>query len=213
VPTVNCSVTPNGGASIWVGIGGNGHKSGPLLQTGIDTNCVNGVQQNTAWFEEVPTTPDYSFSFDNFSISSGDSIQATVYQDTNGNWDTQVDDLTTGLSGWMVTGEAWGVGPDSGDTFTDQGTTTNLSYSGGYTAEWIVEDYKSDGVRSANVPFVDYGTVNFTNLETSLSSWFLTANETVELVQNDGTVLSTPSRPSNNAFSVSYTGSQSAAAT
>lgn len=90
-------------------------------------------------------------------------------------WETRVDDLTTGLSGVMVTGEGWGVFADAGNgTFPKQGSTAGLSYSGGYTAEWIVEDYSLNG---SVVPFVDYGSVDFTGLTTSLSPWYLTANE------------------------------------
>lgn len=207
VPTLNCSATPAGGASTWVGIGGQnwptGGDSGTLLQTGVTTNCVEGVQQDEGWWEEYPSAPNELRGFADFAVSPGDSIQASVYQATDGSWETRVDDLTKGLSGWMDTGEGWGVAADSGNgRFVDQGSTANLSYSGGYTAEWIVEDYALNG---STVPFADYRSVTFTNLETSLSNWSLTAAEGEEIVQ-DGTVLSTPSAPATDAFSVSYTG-------
>lgn len=206
VPTVNCTGTPNGDAAAWVGIGGfpwsSGGTSGALLQTGVDTSCVEGAQQNVAWFEEYPSSPNYPVNFTDLAISPGDLINASVYLSTGGQWTTVVDDLTTGVSGWAVLGTAWGVGPDSASTFTEQGSLAALSYSGGYTAEWIVEDPAQSG---ALAPFVDYGTVTFSDLETSLSSWSLTPDEAWELVQN-GTELSTPSAPSGDGFSVSYTG-------
>jgi hypothetical protein len=202
VPTVNCTATPNGDASAWVGIGGSGGTSGALLQTGVDTDCVDGTQQNVAWFNEVPSSPSYNENFTDFAISPGDLVEASVYLSSGGQWTTVVDDLTTGVSGWAVLGTAWGVGPDSASTFTEQGSLAALSYSGGYTAEWIVEDPAQSGTQA---PFVDYGTVTFSDLETSLSSWSLTPDEALELVQN-GTVLSTPSAPSSDGFSVSYTG-------
>lgn len=207
VPTLDCSVTPNGGAAIWVGIGGwnwpTGGNSGALLQTGVTSDCVGGVQQNRGWVEEYPSNPNRAVNFLGFPVSPGDSIQASVFQGGGGAWETRVDNLTTGLSGVMVTGSGWGVMADAGDgTFLKQGSTAGLSYSGGYTAEWIVEAYTQD---DAVVPLADYGTVTFTDLRTSLSPWYLTANEGVAMTQN-GVVVSTPSPPSNNGFSISYTG-------
>jgi hypothetical protein len=208
VPTLNCSVTPNAQASIWVGIGGflwpTGGTSGVLLQTGVDTDCVSGVQQDNGWFEAYPSNPNQPFVFSGFPVSPGDEIEASVYQWSNGAaWETCIENLTTGLSGLMVTGEAWGV-TSGGCTasFAEQGSTAGLSYAGGYTAEWIVEDPGDVGSRP---PLADYGTVSFSNLQTSLSPWYLTENEAVEMVQN-GVVLSTPSLPSSDGFSVSYTG-------
>jgi hypothetical protein len=88
-------------------------------------------------------------------------------------------------------------------SFREQGSTAGLSYSGGYTAEWIVEDFtQPDG---SLAPFADYGSVDFSGLTMSLAPWSLTTNEGVALAQN-GVVLSTPSLPSNDGFSVSYAG-------
>jgi hypothetical protein len=209
LPTLDCSVTPNAGASTWVGIGGstlpNGSSSGVLLQTGVSTDCVGGVQENHGWWEEVPSDPNHEVGFAGFAISTGDSIQASVYEGSDGTWETKVDDLTTGLSGVMAIGEGWGVSTDAGDgTFPIQGRMPSLSYAGGYTADWIVEDY-AEGNGSAMVPLADYGTVGFTNLTTSLATWFLTTGEGEVMVQN-GVTFSTPSPPSNGGFSVSYAG-------
>jgi hypothetical protein len=207
VPTLNCAVTPNGGAFIWAGIGGyglpTGGNSGTLLQTGIRATCINGLPQYAGWFEEYPSTPNTSREFSGFPVSPGDSIEASVFQGNTGAWVTRVDDLTTGLSGVMVTGEGWGVEADSGNgTFSLQGSTTGLFYSGGYTAEWIVEDYSQSG---APIPFADYGTVTFTDLRTSMSPWYLTPTEGLAIAQS-GVVLSTPSLPANDSFSISYRG-------
>jgi hypothetical protein len=190
-----------------VGIGGSalpsGVGSGDLLQTGVRTDCVGGEQQNVGWFEKVPSDPDTEQDFAGFPVTAGDSIQAWVFQDTAGAWETRVDDLTTGLSGWLITGEGWGVSPDGGsNTFQLQGSGAGLSYSGGYTAEWVVEAYTAD---SAVVTLADYGTVDFTNLTTSLSPWSLTTSSGLELIQG-GVVVSTPSLPAGDGFSVTYTG-------
>ncbi|MFZ0059328.1 MAG: G1 family glutamic endopeptidase [Acidimicrobiales bacterium] len=207
VPTLNCADTPNARSVTWVGIGGEawptGGSSGVLLQTGIEDDCVDGVQQDTGWFEAYPSIPNQLFSFSGLPVSPGDSIEASVGQASDGSWVTRVDDLTTAISGWMITGEAWGVGADAASTFTDQGSTVGLSYEGGYTCEWIVED--PSNASGSEVPFADYGTVTFSDLMTSFSTWSLTSDEGWEIVQN-GVVLSTPSLPSTNGFSVSYTG-------
>jgi hypothetical protein len=204
IPTLNCSATPNAGESTWTGIGGTSNTS--LLQTGVTDNCVDGAQRDFGWWEEVPASPNESRTFTDFPVSPGNSIEASVYQSTTGQWTTRLDNLTTGLSGWMVTGEAYGVGADTSGTFSDQGLTTDLTYSGGYTAEWIVEDYAEGGIGGSLEPFVDYGTVTFSDLQlVRLSPWYLTVSEGWEMVQN-GVVLSTPSAPGSDSFSVSYTG-------
>jgi Peptidase A4 family len=214
VPTLNCSATPSSGASVWVGIGGEtwptGGTSGTLLQTGVTVDCDDGVQENRGWFEELPSSPDTSEIFTGFPISAGDAIRASVYRDTSGGWETRVDDLTAGTSGVMVTGEGWGVASDAGSgslSFPQQGSTATLSYSGGYTAEWIVEDYaRGTSVSSAtNVPLADFGTVAFTNLTTSLASWALSPSESLGIFQ-DGGMVSQPSAPARNGFSVTYSG-------
>lgn len=209
VPALNCTDTPSAGASEWVGIGGQGWatggSSGDLLQTGVTTSCVGGTQQNGAWWELMPSNPNYANYFTDFPISTGDAMEAGVYQLADGSWETRVDDLTTGVSGWMITGASWGVGADSSPTFTEQGLTTDLSYSGGYTAEWIVEDYTSNG---SETPLANFGTITFSNLLINVlsgSSYPLTASDGTEIVQK-GVLLALPSLPTSGGFSVRYTG-------
>lgn len=199
VPALDCSATPNAGASEWVGTGGAGSGTGVLLQTGVGTDCVNGAQENYGWWELLPA---YAVEFQGFTVSAGDTIRATVSQWSDGSrWQTRLDDLTTGLSGMMVTGEGWGVLTDGASTFPISGPA-NVSYAGGYSAEWIVEAYEANG---SQVDLGAYGTVTFTNVTTSLSPWSLTADAGIELVL-DGVAISTPSTPSGSGFSVSYTG-------
>ena len=203
MPTLNCTDTPTGSADTWVGTGGDGGSSGDLLQTGIEDDCVNGVQQNFSWWFEVSSANEVlgSSRFGGLTVTAGDSMDAYVYQATSGQWVTRIDDLTTGLSGYMVTGDVWEVCPDSGGSCSVQGEASDVSYSGGYTAEWIEED---PGVNP--VPFADYGTVSFSDLLLGgLSPWYLTESHGLEIVQN-GVVLSTPSLPDNDGFTLSYTG-------
>ena len=81
-----------------------------------------------------------------------------------------------------------------------QGSTAGLSYG---AATPLNGSSKIPG--EPPVPFADYGTVNFTNLKTSLQTWTLTASEGIAIMQN-GAILSTPSLPAIDDFSVNYTG-------
>lgn len=207
VPTLNCAKTKNAGETAWVGTGGAGGTSGDLLQTGVVSECVKGTQvENPAWWEEFPEYP--AVLFPDMTVTPGDQIEASVSQGLDSSWTTRLDDLTTGVSGELHTGDQWGTVLDSNPTIfaTKDGDATTVSYTGGHTAEWIVEDY---GTSSGLVPFADFGTVTFTNLATSLPSWALTAKEQVGLGDTgSGLLLAAPSAPDSTGrgFSVSYTG-------
>lgn len=208
VPTLNCTDTPNSLTFTWVGIGGygwsTGGNSGTLLQTGTNDECVNGVQEDFGWWEEYPSVPNYSRAFNDYPVSPGDVMEAYVYRTTSGTWETLLNNLSTGLSAIMVTGEGWGVAPTNASYFTYQGTTTDLSYSGGYTAEWIVED---PGTANGGLsPFANYGSVTFFNLRTNLASWSLPNSDAVELTNGNNAPLSIPGPVANDGFTTTYTG-------
>jgi Peptidase A4 family len=204
VPTLNCK-TPNAGEAVWVGTGGAGAASGDLLQTGVVSDCIGGVQtENPGWWEEYPQYPARLFT--SMTVSPGDQIEASVTQGVDLSWTTRLDDLTTGISGLMHTGDHWGTVLDT-DTTTWLSTPTDastVSYTGGRSAEWIVEDYGTSG---GLVPFADFGTVAFTNLTESLP-FALTAREQVGLGDKSGLLLAAPSAAdsSGTGFSVAYTG-------
>ncbi len=200
VPTLNCTDTPNAGASVWVGTGGSGRGTGDLLQTGVETVCDNGVQENVGWWEEAPQI--YAVDFSSLLISAGDKIEAQVFQDRG--WNTRLDDLSTGLSGWFETEyQSYGVAANSRDAYTVQGHTHHLSYAGGSSADWIVEDPTSRGSR---VPFANFGTVAFRGLRTSFRGWPLKTSDGKELVDKNYNTLSEPKPPKGREFSVSYMG-------
>ncbi|HEU5477891.1 MAG TPA: G1 family glutamic endopeptidase [Gaiellaceae bacterium] len=205
VPTLNCKHTPNAGQSEWVGIGGAQGSSGDLLQTGVRSDCIGGAQaDHVGWWEEFPENAEIDFK--TMSVSPGDAIQASVTQNADASWTTRLDDLTTGVSGLMTTGASYGTAPDSNLTALNvEGSTVGLSYAGGNTAEWIVEDFgRSDG---SLVPLADFGTISFTGLTTSLSSWGLTDEEQVGIGDDFGNLYAAPSEPdaSRFGFSVTYT--------
>jgi hypothetical protein len=207
VPRLNCKHTKDAGESIWVGTGG-ATATEALLQTGVRSDCIGGVQDNNpSWWEEFPPLPETDFDTHSFSVAAGDVMQATVSQNPNdGSWTTRLDDLTQKISGVMTTGGHWGTINDSdGSWVKDEGTSPALSYAGGTTAEWIVEDFGfSDG---SFAPFADFGKVAFSGLTTSLQSWALTKAEQVGLGAS-ALLLAEPSGPdsSGRGFSVTYTG-------
>lgn len=205
VPNLDCTATPNAGVATWVGIGGasvgTGSSSGVLLQTGVSADCVDGLQQDTPWWEEYPSQPNNEVDFSGLPVAPGDLVRASVYEAAGGAWVTRLDDLTSHLSGVMVTGTGWGVSLDGTSTFSAEGSTAGLSYAGGTSAEWIAEDYQQSG---ALVPLAAFGTLSFQSLTTSLASWSLVASDAVEMVQAS-TVLALPSPPGADGFSIADT--------
>ena len=207
VSKLNCSHTKNAGVSSWVGIGGAGGSSGDLLQTGVRSMCIGGVQsENVGWWEEFPENAETDFA--TMSVTPGDSIQASVSQNIDGSWTTRVDDLTKGVSGVMNTGDGYGTQLDSnpGVWLHEEGSTAGFSYTGGYTAEWIVEQFGT--TTGVVIPLADFGKVAFSGATTSLPSWALTSGEQVGIGDQNGLLWAAPSAPDSTGrgFSVSYTG-------
>ncbi|MDA8034597.1 MAG: G1 family endopeptidase, partial [Actinomycetota bacterium] len=202
VPALTCAAASEAGLATWVGIGGartgTSGSSGMLLQTGVSSDCAAGAQVETAWWEEFPSEPNGEVAFTGLQVTPGDVLRGTIYQTTGGAWVTRLDDLTTGLSGVMVTGVGWGISVDGSGTFSSEGSTAGLSYAGGTSAEWIAEDYEQAG---ALVPLADFGTVGFSSLTTSLPSWSLSGADAVEIVQG-GNVLALPSAPGPDGFTI-----------
>jgi hypothetical protein len=123
---------------------------------------------------------------------------------SNGAWETIVTNNITGLARVMITGEGYGVQPITSSSFTPQGSTAGLSYSGGYSAEWIVEDPTNVTTQSLD-PLANFGSVTFTDLRASLSSWTLSPDEECGIVQN-GVTLATPTPATADGFTDTYTG-------
>jgi hypothetical protein len=205
VPTLNCAATPNGSTGTWVGIGG---IDSALIQTGVNEECVGGVQENYGFWEIYPMTPNHSESFSNFPVSAGDSMIAGVGYE-NGQWVTLLEDTTTGLAGEFVAGDAWEVVNISTDDAVGgiQGYATNDSYSGGDTAEWIQEDVTSATTNSLEA-FPNYGSVTFTNLKVTPNG-VLPDNDAWEVTLNgviNGVPVSVPGPYDGTSFTVTYTG-------
>ncbi len=207
VPPANCSSQPGQTtyAGIWVGIGG-AQGGDPLLQTGVNVVCVGGQQVNQPFWEEVPANPNNSVNFKDFPVAIGDVMTGTVFLNSSGYWETELDDSMSGLSAVSIVGVGWAVFETAtlssaspalvGDS---QGTSTALTYPGGHSAEWIVED-----IGASPLPFANYGAVTFTGLSTSIIGWSLTNDGATEIAQG-GVILSVPTLPtSNSSFDVLY---------
>ena len=115
VPSLFCSGTETF-SSTWVGIGGI--SGGALLQAGMFDNCIGGVAENGAFAEEYPGS---TVSF-GLLVRPGDTVTATVSDGASG-WQAVVTDVTTGQA-------ESASAPD---------------YSGGGSAEWMVEAYGAPG--------------------------------------------------------------------
>ena len=207
VPTLDCARTPNAGESTWVGLGGATPGAGFLLQAGVQSVCVNGVQtDSSAWWELFP--PYGQVFFHAMTISPGDRVRATVQRTAGGVWEARLDDLNTGISSVMRTGEGWGTVSDSSPNtwLARAGTTPGLRYTGGHTAEWIEEAY-GDALSSSLTPLADFKAVHFTKLTASLRRWSLTPKERIGIVQN-GVTPAVPSKPdaSRRGFRGTYVG-------
>jgi hypothetical protein len=206
-PKLDCTGVRNSGEPTWVGIGGAGNGAGPLLQTGVRSVCAAGKQfANPGWWAQFPKYPEVAF--DSKFVSAGDSMRASVARNPDGSWTTRLDDLTTGISGVMTTGQSYGTVRDSSPSvwLEEEGSAAGVAYTGGTTAEWIVEDFEQSYMPL--VPLADFGSIAFTGLTASPPSWALTADERVGIGDADGNLWAAPTGPdsSGRGFSVRYTG-------
>jgi hypothetical protein len=72
VPLIMSS-NQDGYSAYWVGI--DGYSSSTVEQIGTSHNCINGVQQNYAWFEMYPGP---SYGINGFPLAPGDVISASI---------------------------------------------------------------------------------------------------------------------------------------
>ncbi|WP_236788855.1 G1 family glutamic endopeptidase [Amycolatopsis sp. GM8] len=164
-------------SSAWVGIDGDGNSN--LIQTGTESDYVNGRAEYSAWWEILPA---YSVTITGVPVKAGDSITASVAKSSGTSWVISLKDNTTGKS-WSST----------------------KSYSGrGQSAEFVQEAPTVGGSQAAVAHFSTFG---FSNLQVNKANPGLVSSEKIILRQN-GIDYSTPSNPnaSGNGFTVSYTG-------
>lgn len=209
VPTLDCADTPDGQTGTWVGIGGDGEDSGALLQTGVNEECTDGVQENLGFWEIYPATPNHSESFSDFPVNAGDTMIGTVGY-VNDQWVTVIEDVNSGLSGVFTAGGIWAVITTSTDTLVGgaQGNASGYAYSGGYTAEWIQEDVMNVSTGSL-FSFPDYGSVTFSELKLLPSGSSLPDSDGQEVTSNgalNGVPISVPGPYDGSSFTLTYVG-------
>lgn len=117
VPTLTCQSRQTAYSAMWVGI--DGYNSNTVEQIGTESDCVNGVAENYAWFEFYPHN---SYTIET-PIRAGDLISAEVKYSGG--------KFTVSLS------------VNHGTPFS---TSTKLNQADLSSAEWIVEAPYSGGV-------------------------------------------------------------------
>lgn len=164
VPTVACGSSTTWLGS-WLGVDG-AEVAGPgtkvLFQAGVYSYCVDGEQENEAWWEEYPGPANPLGA-----VGSGDAISAAVWNTGDG-WMWSVTDSTSG---------------------TSYRSSQPVDYSGpAGTAEWIVED---PGTPSEPF-VAGFSPITFTNMAMSTTKGASFTHGTVwQMVQN-GDALATP---------------------
>src|SRR4051794_30935965 len=130
-PAVNCSVTPTGWSSFWVGL--DGDTSSTVEQTGTEADCSDGHPVYSGWYEMYPKFPA---TYAN-PVAAGDHMSATVPAGSGGSFTLTLSDSTRG---WT------------------QRTTAKLKHAKLASAEVIAEAPSSSG---GVLPLADFGTVGF----------------------------------------------------
>ncbi|KAJ5806278.1 uncharacterized protein N7503_003880 [Penicillium pulvis] len=136
VPTPTALATGNAqyqAASAWVGIDGSNYTTA-ILQTGVDFYVLNGESWVDVWYEWYPNS---SLDYDELLVSPGDVIVASVNETSTSKAICVVKNLTTGESATQV---------------------VMLQRVQRHYAEWIVEDFSTEGNA---VDFVGFDNVSF----------------------------------------------------
>jgi hypothetical protein len=174
-PAVNCSATPTGWSSFWVGI--DGYTSNTVEQTGTEADCSSGRAVYSAWYEMYPKYPK---TYSN-PVSAGDRFTASVTTNGRGSFTLTLSDTTKGWS---------------------QTTTARSRQARLASAEVIAEAPSSSG---GVLPLADFGSVAFSGATVNgalLTS--STPGIDPITMQSGGTVKAQPSSISGGSFSVSW---------
>jgi hypothetical protein len=202
VPTLTCpySTTPKFTAT-WVGIGGDGNEN--LLQTGTSDVCYEGNQYDAGWFELLPgAESDFSANPNNpqLIVEPGDVMEGKVYLNASNQWETDLTDETSGDVGTYIVGVGWTFDGSLPSTVgIAAGTPT--SYPGSNSAEWIMEDPSG---ANGLLPFPNFNSVTFSNLEVNLAPPTLGDANTIGLFNKNELLLSAPGDVVGNSFTCTY---------
>ena len=174
-PAVNCSVTPTGWSSFWVGL--DGDTTNTVEQTGTEADCSSGRAVYSSWYEMYPKFPK-SYSD---TVLPGDKFTASVTTDGKGNFSLTIRDTTRG----------WG-----------HTTSARLKSAKLGSAEVIAEAPSSSG---GVLPLADFGTANFSGSTANGKSFAtLSGLDAINMVSGGTTKASTGSISSTGGFSVTW---------
>jgi hypothetical protein len=174
-PAVNCSVTPTGWSSFWVGL--DGDTTNTVEQTGSEADCSSGRAVYSAWYEMYPK---YPVNYSN-TVKAGDQFSASVTTDGRGSFTLKLTDAT---QGWSRT------------------ATARLKSAKLGSAEVIAEAPSSN---SGVLPLADFGTANFSAAKANNTSFAsLSGRDAINMVSGSTTKASTGAISSSGAFSVTW---------
>jgi peptidase A4-like protein len=174
-PQVDCSVTPTGWSSFWIGL--DGDNSNTVEQTGTEADCSSGKAVYSAWYEMYPKFP---VNFSN-PVFAGDHFNSSVTTDGRGNFTLTLSNTTRG---WTQTNSA-------------KLKSAHLS-----SAEVIAEAPSSSG---GVLPLADFGSVGFSSAKvngTALTS--STPGLDPITMKSGSTTKAAPSSLSNGSFSIDW---------
>jgi hypothetical protein len=168
-PAVDCTKTPTGYSSFWVGL--DGDTTNTVEQTGTEADCSSGSPVYYGWYEMYPKFPvNYSNP-----VSPGDSMSASVTSAGRGTFSLTLTDST---QGWTRT------------------TQQKLTHAKLGSAEVIAEAPSSSG---GVLPLADFGTANFGAATVDGSPMAsLSGLDPITMVSSSGTVEAKPSSMSNS---------------
>jgi hypothetical protein len=112
-------------------------------------------------------------------------------------WGTELFDSRTGLSGFSLIGNAWGIANNraGGTIKIVEGSGYQYSFPGADTAEWFQG--------APGTALADFGSVSFEDMTTNIPDWTLLPTDAVEMVSGQN-VLALPSDPTTNVFQVTW---------
>ena len=172
-PAVNCSVTPTGWSSFWVGL--DGDTSNTVEQTGTEADCSNGHAVYSGWYEMYPKFPKTYAT----PVGAGDRMSASVTTNGSGSFTLT---LSNTSRGWTQT------------------TSARLKSARLASAEVIAEAPSSSG---GVLPLADFGTVGFGSAKANGVTLTSSTPGLDPITMSSGnTVKASPSGMSSGSFSV-----------
>ena len=173
---VDCTKTPTGYSSFWVGL--DGDTTSTVEQTGTEADCSSGTARYYGWYEMYPKFP---VNYSNV-VAPGDTMKASVTYQSRGTFQLSLTDVTRG---WTHT------------------VTPTLKRASRGSAEVIVEAPSSSG---GVLPLADFGTASFSGatVNGSLLSSSTPGVDPITMVTSGGTVKAQPGSLSNGSFSDSW---------